>query len=187
MPTPSYSQTSSSASSFPRGLWSEVEALYSKSSWVACKLTYPNTKRYRARGCRTLNQEIWLLAQLVEWSWTHYSMSPNLARWSSGKEFACQCRRRKRHGFEPWVGKIPWRRKWESSPVFLPGKFHGHRSLADYNSLLSHSSRESLVLRFLPQGWYHLHIWGYWYFPQQSWFQLVLHPARNFSCTQHIS
>ena len=34
-----------------------------------------------------------------------------LPRWHRGKESACQCRRRKRHGFDPWVGKIPWRRK----------------------------------------------------------------------------
>ena len=31
--------------------------------------------------------------------------------------------------FDPWVGKIPWRRKWQPTPVFLPGKFHGWKSL----------------------------------------------------------
>ena len=36
----------------------------------------------------------------------------------------------KRHGFDPWVGKVPWRRKWQPTPVFLRGKFHGQRSLA---------------------------------------------------------
>ena len=40
----------------------------------------------------------------------------------SSKEHACQCRRRKRHGFNPWVGKIPWRRAWQPIPVFLPGE-----------------------------------------------------------------
>ena len=35
------------------------------------------------------------------------------------------------HGFGPWVRKIPWSRKWQRTPVFLPGKFHGQRSLAD--------------------------------------------------------
>ena len=35
-------------------------------------------------------------------------------------------------GFSPWVGKIPWRRKWQPTPVLLPGKFHGWRSLAVY-------------------------------------------------------
>ena len=43
-----------------------------------------------------------------------------------GKEPICQCRR------HPWVEKIPWRREWQSAPVFLPGKFHGQRSLAGY-------------------------------------------------------
>ena len=40
---------------------------------------------------------------------------------ASGKESACQCRRYKRHRFDPWVRKIPWRRKWKPTPVFLPG------------------------------------------------------------------
>ena len=38
--------------------------------------------------------------------------------------------RHKRLGFDPWVGKIPWRRKWQPIPVFLPGKSHGQKSLA---------------------------------------------------------
>ena len=46
------------------------------------------------------------------------------------KEFACQCRRL---GFNPWVRKIPWRRKWKPTAVFLPEKFHGHRTLAGYS------------------------------------------------------
>ena len=41
----------------------------------------------------------------------------------SGKESTYQCRR---HGFNPWVGKIPWRRKWQPSPGDLPGKSHQH-------------------------------------------------------------
>ena len=47
-------------------------------------------------------------------------------RWLSGKEPTCQCRR---HGFNSWAGKIPWRRKWQPTPVFLPGQSHGRRSL----------------------------------------------------------
>ena len=38
-----------------------------------------------------------------------------------------------RPGFNPWVGKIPWRRKWQPTPVFLPGKFHRWRSLVGYS------------------------------------------------------
>ena len=46
-----------------------------------------------------------------------------VAQWS---RICLQCRRR---GFDTWVGKIPWRKKWQPTPVFLPGKFHGERNL----------------------------------------------------------
>ena len=36
-------------------------------------------------------------------------------------------------GFNPWVGNIPWRRKWQPTPVFLPGESHGRRSLVGYS------------------------------------------------------
>ena len=50
----------------------------------------------------------------------------------NNKEPACQCRRHKRCGFDPWVGKIPWRRAWQPTPVFLPAEFYEQRSLAGY-------------------------------------------------------
>ena len=43
------------------------------------------------------------------------------------------CLQHRRPGFEPWVGKIPWRRKWQSTPVLLPGKSHGQRSQVGYS------------------------------------------------------
>ena len=49
---------------------------------------------------------------------------------ASGKESGCQCRKCKKPEFHPWVGKIPSNRKWQSTPVFLPGNSHGQRSLA---------------------------------------------------------
>ena len=48
----------------------------------------------------------------------------------SGKESACQCRRCR---FNPRIGKIPQRRKWQLTPVFLPGKSHGQRNLVGYS------------------------------------------------------
>ena len=51
---------------------------------------------------------------------------------ASGKELAYQYQRRKRCGFSRWVGKIPWRRAEQPTPVFLPRKSHGQRSLASY-------------------------------------------------------
>ena len=50
---------------------------------------------------------------------------------SCGKESSCQCERCE---FAPWAGKIPWRRKWQPIPVFLPGKSSEERSLAGYIS-----------------------------------------------------
>ena len=43
------------------------------------------------------------------------------------------CLQGRRLGFDPWVGKIPWRRKWQPTPVFLPGESHGWRSLVGYS------------------------------------------------------
>ena len=55
---------------------------------------------------------------------------PLISGGSVVKESACWCRR---HGFHLRVGKIPWRRKWQPTPVLLPGKPHGQRSLAGYS------------------------------------------------------
>ena len=60
-------------------------------------------------------------------------MGMGLTGGASGKEPACQCRRLQRCKFDPWMGKIPWRRQWQPTPVFLPGKFHGQRCLVDYS------------------------------------------------------
>ena len=66
---------------------------------------------------------------------------------SSGNETACQCRRCKKPVFDPWVGKIPWRRKWQATPLFLPGKSHGQRRL------VVHSVAES----WIPLKWLNPH------------------------------
>ena len=67
----------------------------------------------------------------------HINMLP---RWIRGTESTCQCWRLK---FNPWVRKSPWRRKWQSTPVFLPGKSHGQRSLGGY-SPWGHKSQRRL-------------------------------------------
>ena len=68
------------------------------------------------------------------WKSSYFMSHPNvtivLPWWLSGKESTYQCRRR---GFDPWVGKMPWRRKWQPTPVFLPGKSHGQRSTVGYS------------------------------------------------------
>ena len=60
--------------------------------------------------------------------------SMGVPRWLTGEESSCQSRRHGKHGFNPRVRKIPWRRKWPPTPVFLPGKPHGQRSLAGHSA-----------------------------------------------------
>ena len=47
---------------------------------------------------------------------------------TSAREPGCQCKKPRRH--DPWIRKIPWRRAWQPSPVFLPGGSHGQRNVA---------------------------------------------------------
>ena len=64
-----------------------------------------------------------------------YHWASLVAQW---ERIRLQCKSRRRHGFEPWVGKIPWRRKCEPTPVFLPGELHGQRSLVGSSPWGSH-------------------------------------------------
>ena len=52
---------------------------------------------------------------------------------TSGKESTQYCKRHKGRRFDPWVKTIPWKRKWQPAPVFLPGESHGQRSLVGYS------------------------------------------------------
>ena len=64
--------------------------------------------------------KIWVhLGPEMGWQWGLFLC--NLRSGASGKEPACQCRRHKRCGFDPWVEKISWRRAWQPTPGFLPG------------------------------------------------------------------
>ena len=71
---------------------------------------------------------------------------------TSGKEPACQCRRHKRCGFDPWIRKNPWRREWHPTPVFLPGELHGQRILAGYSprGCKESDTTERLTLIYYP-------------------------------------
>ena len=55
-----------------------------------------------------------------------------LPGWLSCEEPTCQYRRHERRRFDPWVGKIPWRKVWQPTPVLLPRESHGQRSQAVY-------------------------------------------------------
>ena len=73
----------------------------------------------------------------------------------SGKKSACQYRRNRRCSFNPWVGKTPCRRKWQPTPVFLPGKPHGQRSLAVHSPWGRRRVRHDLATKQQPpQMWW---------------------------------
>ena len=77
--------------------------------------------------------------------------SNGFPRWLSSKESACQRRKCRRLGFDPWVRTIPWRRKWQPTPVFLPGESHGQKSLPSYRGWCPRSlnSRVNCTYRVL--------------------------------------
>ena len=62
-------------------------------------------------------ERFWFSVKLIQ-----ANLMEGLAKWHSGEESACQCRRHRRCGFYSWVRTIPWRRKWQLTPVFLPGE-----------------------------------------------------------------
>ena len=75
----------------------------------------------------------------------------------SGKEFAWQHRRHKSPSFSPWVGKIPWFRKQQHTPVFLSGESHGQSVLVGYHGI-ARSQTEQL------SNFWRLNIWAYEFF-----------------------
>ena len=72
------------------------------------------------------------LWDIIDITWCKFKVYHGFPTWLSGEEPTWPCRRHKRLGFDPWVGKIPWRRKWQPAPVFFPGKLRGQRSLQGY-------------------------------------------------------
>ena len=82
---------------------------------------------------RALRLEVRKAFGVISWDsliWEMVRVRVGFPSGISGKEPACQCRR---CGFDPWVGKIPWRRTWQPTPLFLPRESHGQRSLAGYS------------------------------------------------------
>ena len=63
---------------------------------------------------------------------------------ASGKQTACPCRR---HRFDPWVGEMPWRKKREPIPVFLPGKYYGQRSMVGYRFVKKKKRKKPLLIK----------------------------------------
>ena len=125
-------------------LWADLLEKHTHPSSVQlyrCRTWWAEDKFVQRERCHLLcvgrysaSQDLWplLLLSHVAPGSTHIKgicCLMGLPRWCKGEESAWQCRRYKRCKFHPWVGKIHWRRKWQPTPVFLPGELHGQRSL----------------------------------------------------------
>jgi len=103
-----------------------------------------------------------------------------------GKEPACQCRRQRRHRFNPWLWKIPWKRVWQPTPVFLPGESHGQRSpgscIAWHHKESDTAEETACMHQYLK--WQHLFIT-----PRRNPFQpaVTLMSPNPFSSVQSLS
>ena len=75
--------------------------------------------------CTDKSQGDWLIHSTAAIALKEVNVSRIFPGGAIGKEPACQCRRRRRCGFDPWIGKILWRRAQQPTPVFLPGESHG--------------------------------------------------------------
>ena len=81
----------------------------------------------------SLSQQMWISYQmlgLMQGAGIKGAETDGFPGDSDNKRILLQCRR---PGFNFWVGRFPWRREWKPTPVFLPGKFHGQKSLARYS------------------------------------------------------
>ena len=99
--------------------------------------------------------------------------------WYSGKESVCQCRRYKRHKFDFQVRKLPWSRKWQPIPAFLPGKFHGQRSLVGYSPWGHKESDTTERLRHTHTVAIKSVLWMTILAPGSIKYDKRLHPGRN--------
>ena len=81
-------------------------------------------------GMMVLN---WLVAELMKRGLTERYFGCYVCDFPGGSDGKSVCLQCGRPGFSPWVRKIPWRRKWQPTPGFLPGKSHGQRSLVGYS------------------------------------------------------
>ena len=91
--------------------------------------TWASKKKKNLSFIKSWNQVLWVLAGFEHQP--HEFKSPSEVNSFTFTFNACQCRRLR---FHPWVGKIPWRRKWPPTPVLLPGEPHGHCGLQSIGS-----------------------------------------------------
>ena len=94
-----------------------------------------SSKDFSMRSMEILSYSFYFLISIIIYKiLNHFRLNfPQKIPSASGKESTCQFRSHERHGFDPWVRKILWSRKWQPTLVFLPRKFHGQRTLSGYS------------------------------------------------------
>ena len=108
---------------------------------ILIHILLPHFKRLSSI-CLKINTNHVLMICLNRYKWHSIVQSFNSSLWfrksfpggTSSKESSCQCRRHKRSRFDPWAGKMPWRKAWQPKPVFLPGESRGQSCLAGFQS-----------------------------------------------------
>ena len=106
---------------------SSVHGFFRRECWVGCHFLLHLSWWWLS--VTWVNEGVGAWLSFFFLSFLNWSRKYRLAWWLSGTESTWRCKRR---GFNPQVGQIPWRRKWQPTPVLLPGESHGWRSLADY-------------------------------------------------------
>ena len=98
---------------------------------------YPTKCLHSKVPSRKLNRRLQLTTRVSHlYQWLEFAYK---------QQFCLQCRRL---GFDSWVGKIPWRKKWQPTPVFLPGEFHGQRNLVCGVARVRHDWAAKLLLPY---------------------------------------
>ena len=101
----------------------------------------------------------------------------------SSKKSTCQCRRRR---FDPWVGKIPWKRYWQLSPVFLAGKSHEEKNLVGYSACSHRSVNQIIILKNSNQGLWKNYKEQGMYTTREAWWATVHGITKASEKTQQL-
>ena len=104
-------------------------------------------------------QQVLISYLVYTWSYGHVWGLPGGTR---GKELTCQCRR---CGFYPWVKKIPWKRKWQCTPVFLPGESYGQRA---WRATVRRVAKSQPGLKWLSTRMIHVYIYLLYIVPRST-------------------
>ena len=96
------------------------------------KVIYFCTEIHTIHLSQKRENSTWLFLLSTEKACVYYKIM--VLRWCSSKKSACLCKSCESCRFDPWVEKMLWSRKWQTTPVFLPGSFYGQRCLVGYST-----------------------------------------------------